>query len=74
MELDKKIIRQLPKTDLHCHLDGSARIETILDLARKQNVTLPSNDPKKLKEILVPGINCPSLVEYLKPFDITLSV
>ncbi|RMH62595.1 MAG: adenosine deaminase, partial [Calditrichaeota bacterium] len=33
-----------------------------------------SNDPKKLKEILVPGINCPSLVEYLKPFDITLSV
>ncbi len=74
MELDKNIIRQMPKTDLHCHLDGSLRIETIIDLAQKQKVELPSNDPKKLKEILVPGINCPSLVEYLKPFDITLSV
>ncbi len=74
MELDKNIIRQMPKTDLHCHLDGSARIETILELARKQNVELPTSDPKKLKDILVPGINCPSLVEYLKPFDITLSV
>ncbi len=74
MELDKNIIRQMPKTDLHCHLDGSLRIDTIIDLAKKQKVELPSNDPKKLKEILVPGINCPSLVEYLKPFDITLSV
>ncbi|HED11153.1 MAG TPA: adenosine deaminase [Caldithrix abyssi] len=74
MELDKNIIRQMPKTDLHCHLDGSLRIETIIDLAQKQKVELPSTDPKKLKEILVPGLNCPSLVEYLKPFDITLSV
>ncbi len=74
MELDKNILRQMPKTDLHCHLDGSLRIDTILDLAKKQNVELPSTDPKKLKEILVPGLNCPSLVEYLKPFDITLSV
>lgn len=67
-------IRQMPKTDLHCHLDGSARIETILDLAKKQNITLPSNDPGKLKKILIPGLNCKNLVEYLKPFDITLSV
>lgn len=74
MELDKNIIRQMPKTDLHCHLDGSLRIETIIDLAQKQKVELPSTDPKKLKDILVPGLNCPSLVEYLKPFDITLSV
>ena len=72
--IDQKTIHQMPKTDLHCHLDGSVRIETILDLAKKQNVTLPSNDPKKLKEILVPGLNCKNLVEYLKPFDVTLSV
>lgn len=74
MEIDKKIIKQMPKTDLHCHLDGSVRIDTILDLARKQKVELPTSDPKKLKKILVPGINCKSLVEYLKPFEITLSV
>jgi len=64
----------MPKTDLHCHLDGSLRIDTILDLANKQNIELPSSDPEKLKKILVPGLNCKSLVEYLKPFDVTLSV
>ena len=74
MDIDKKIIQKMPKTDLHCHLDGSLRIQTIIDLAKKQNVELPTSDPKELKRILVPGLKCKSLVEYLRPFDITLSV
>jgi len=74
MEIDKKILHALPKTDLHCHLDGSMRIGTIIDLAKSQGIKLPSDDPKKLKKILVPGLNCKSLVDYLKPFDVTLSV
>ena len=74
MDIDKKIIQKMPKTDLHCHLDGSLRIQTIIDLAKKQNVELPTSDPKELKKILVPGLKCKSLVEYLRPFDITLSV
>lgn len=64
----------MPKTDLHCHLDGSMRLDTVIDLAKKQGVELPATDPKALKKILVPGLNCKSLVEYLRPFDITLSV
>lgn len=74
MLIDPKIIREMPKTDLHCHLDGSLRIDTIIDLARKQNVELPMSNGKDLKNILQPGLKCKSLVEYLKPFDITLSV
>ena len=74
MKISKEIIEKMPKTDLHCHLDGSVRIDTILDLARKQKVDLPATNSKALKEILVPGINCKSLVEYLRPFDITLSI
>jgi len=74
MELDKKLIKAMPKADLHVHLDGSVRIPTLLDLAKKQNVELPSSDPKKLKKLLVPGLHCKSLVEYLRPFDIVLSV
>lgn len=74
MIIDKKIIKQMPKTDLHCHLDGSLRIDTILDLAKKQKVELPSSNPKELKKLLVPGLKCKSLVDYLRPFDITLSV
>ncbi len=64
----------MPKTDLHCHLDGSLRIDTVLDLAKKQKVELPTTDRKALKKLLVPGLKCKSLVEYLRPFDITLSV
>jgi len=74
MIIEPKIIKQMPKTDLHCHLDGSVRIDTILDLAKKQNVNLPTTNRRALKRLLQPGLKCKSLVEYLRPFDITLSV
>ncbi len=74
MEIDKKIIKAMPKTDLHVHLDGSVRISTLIDLANKQNVTLPANSEESLKKLLVPGLNCKSLEDYLLPFDIVLSV
>jgi len=48
-------IEKLPKTDLHCHLDGSLRIETILDLAQKQKVKLPAEDPDKLFKMIYAG-------------------
>ena len=63
----------LPKVDLHCHLDGSLRIETLIDLAKQQQVELPSDDPASLKKILSPNRKRP-LNEYLEAFDITLSV
>lgn len=47
-ELSLDLIQSLPKTDLHVHLDGSLRLNTILDLAEKQGVRLPSTDPDKL--------------------------
>jgi hypothetical protein len=34
----------LPKIELHCHLDGSLRIETIIDIAQKEGIHLPSFD------------------------------
>jgi len=64
----------LPKTDLHCHLDGSCRVDTIIDLARQQKVKLPTDDRDALMKMLVPGADCQSLEEYLQSFDITLSV
>ncbi len=74
MTIDKDVIRQMPKTDLHCHLDGSVRIDTVIDLAKKQHIKLPTDDKKELEQLLAPGLKCKSLVEYLRPFDITLSV
>ena len=66
-------IRRLPKTDLLVHLDGSIRLQTMLDLALEQGVPLPASTVDSLRP-LVERKGCGSLVEYLKAFDLTLSV
>jgi adenosine deaminase len=73
-KLPLEFFEKLPKTDLHVHLDGSLRLETILDLAKKQQVTLPAADADGLRRVMHLGENVGSLVEYLKAFDVTLSV
>lgn len=35
--------RGLPKVDLHRHLEGSLRLSTMLDVARKHGMTIPAN-------------------------------
>jgi adenosine deaminase len=72
--LPLEFFQQLPKTDLHVHLDGSLRLETIIDLARKNRVELPSFEPAELRKAMRLGENTGSLVEYLKAFDVTLRV
>ena len=67
-------IQRLPKTDLHVHLDGSLRLQTILDLAREQGVSLPADTVETLRPYVEMGEDCESLVEYLKAFDVALSV
>jgi len=69
-----EVFRALPKTDLHVHLDGSLRLETILELARAGNIELPANDLEGLKNAIGCGNHFGSLVEYLRGFDITLRV
>ncbi len=72
--LPLEFFQKLPKTDLHVHLDGSLRLETIIDLARIHRVELPSTNPAELRAAMNLGQNCGSLVEYLKAFDVTLRV
>jgi adenosine deaminase len=74
MALPLTFFEKLPKTDLHVHLDGSARLETILELAEEQGVELPADTADGLKKAMHCGENTGSLVEYLKAFDITLRV
>jgi len=73
-KLSLQDIQRLPKTDLHVHLDGSLRIETILDLAQQQKVKLPGDSVEGLRPFVQVAEDCKSLVEYLKAFDVTLSV
>ena len=74
MKLSQAIIRRLPKTDLHCHLDGCLRPSTLLALADEQGVRLPERRLPQLTRLLQAGRRTRSLGDYLKIFDLTLSV
>ncbi|MBY5944229.1 adenosine deaminase [Photobacterium rosenbergii] len=64
----------LPKIDLHCHLDGSVRPQTVIDLAKQQNITLPSYDVDEINALMVAPETCSDLPEYLSRFDLPVSV
>ena len=74
MKITHALLKRLPKVELHCHLDGSLRVPTILDLAKKEKVTLATSSSEELSNLLVIGKTRGSLEDYIKRFDITLSV
>jgi adenosine deaminase len=73
MKITRKLIEKLPKTDLHLHLDGSLRIETLIELAKDDGVELPSYTVGGLKETVFKE-NYKDLDDYLKGFGYTCSV
>ena len=38
----------IPKTEIHCHLEGSIRTQTIIDVAREYNLKLPTYEVAEL--------------------------
>lgn len=70
---DPTLLAQLPKTDLHCHLDGSMRLETLIELARDHGVTLPSETPSGLRELVFKD-QYRDLPDYLHGFAYTCAV
>ncbi|MEH7375925.1 adenosine deaminase [Neobacillus drentensis] len=60
----------LPKIELHCHLDGSLRPETIIDIAKRESISLPSMKIDEIKRELIAPLDCKSLDEYLEKFSI----
>lgn len=73
VKVTRELLHRLPKTDLHVHLDGSIRPETLVELAAEQGVELPTMDPPALAEHMHVR-EAKDLVDYLSRFDITLSV
>ena len=64
--------KALPKIDLHCHLDGSVRPETLFELATERAIDVESLEV--LRTSLIAPEDCPSLDEYLKRFDLPCEV
>jgi adenosine deaminase len=73
MKISKDFIAEIPKTDLHLHLDGSLRLGTLIELARADGVALPSFTEEGLHELVFKD-KYANLVEYLQGFAYTTAV
>jgi adenosine deaminase len=72
-DTDRERLRRLPKAELHCHLDGSVRPATLLELAREDGIEMPARSTEALRRYMrVPEGS--TLEEYLERFETTLAV
>ena len=72
-KITAEFIRRIPKADLHVHLDGSLRLSTLIELAKKEGVELPAYTEKGLREKVFKK-QYASLPEYLQGFNYTTAV
>ena len=68
-----ELLARLPKAELHVHLDGSLRPQTLRDLARAVKLPLPTADPVELRRFMLVS-DATNLEDYLRRFDITVAV
>lgn len=62
------IDRSLPLVDLHRHLDGCVRPETILDLGRRHGLPLPAWDVAGLRPHITVSGRQPGVMEFIARF------
>ncbi|MDQ7823314.1 MAG: adenosine deaminase family protein [Candidatus Eremiobacteraeota bacterium] len=66
----EKAIARLPKVDIHRHLDGAIRPQTILRVAGKYGIPLPAHTAETLKPYVCVTDKDKTLTDFLKKFDI----
>ena len=59
----------LPLADLHHHLDGSLRLETILDLGLKHNLPLPAKTLEGLRPYVQVSTPQPGVMAFIQKFE-----
>lgn len=66
-------IHALPKIELHCHLDGSVRPDTLKELSVMEGL-IQDEDLIHFEALIKVPEDCTSLVEYLKCFKLPIGV
>jgi adenosine deaminase len=59
----------LPLIDLHRHLDGSIRLETIIDLGRQHNLKLPAWDVESIRPFVQVTEPQPGVMAFIAKFE-----
>jgi adenosine deaminase len=59
----------IPLVELHRHLDGNVRLETIIDIGLKHNLPLPARDTEGLRPYVQVTEAKPSILEYFAKFE-----
>jgi adenosine deaminase len=66
----EKTVKSLPKVDIHRHLEGAIKPETVLAIAEKYGIELPANTLEELKPHVCFNSNDKSLLDFLKKFTV----
>jgi adenosine deaminase len=69
----RQVLQKLPKAELHCHLDGSLRPWTLLELSTAKKIILPEATPATLAKWMRVD-DARNLEDYLARFTVTLDV
>jgi adenosine deaminase len=66
----RETLQNLPKVDLHRHLEGSLRLSTLAEIAREHGVDLPSYDVEELRPyVQVTTDETPDFHAFLEKFN-----
>ena len=66
--------KALPLIDLHRHLDGNVRLQTILELGRKHDIPLPAWDLESLRPHIQVTVPQPGVMAFIEKFKWMIAV
>ncbi len=69
----RRLVEDMPKAELHLHLDGSLRIDTALELARTRHVDAPDTFAGMFDALVAPERTA-SQAELIRAFDLPIAL
>lgn len=69
----RELVAEMPKAELHLHLDGSLRIDTALELARTRRIEAPRTRAGMVGALVAPP-RCTDQADLLRGFDLPIAL